>query len=406
VYPESQRGMSCLALNAGARAVNFHHFQYGIASTKFRWNLSGTYQQVIPRYISIDKMGVEREFLLECGLSLSDIYTRVFLKGYQWPFDSNKVDGSSYIDILVHEEILKNRKVFLDYTKNPKGFTFDVLGDEALEYLKKSNGLHETPIERLKRMNPLAIELYKNHSIDLSKDLLEINVCSQNHNGGILVDLNYQTDIKNLFVVGEAAGTFGAYRPGGSALNSTQVGSLRAASEIAKRDKFYEVDALEIDKQLTEIDELILKLKSRKSKCNINLLLADIREGMSYYASFKRDLDGMQELKKKLEIIIDDYFTSYSIEKDDLITNYFEVHDTLQSAKVALISMIFAAKNIGSYGGAISTNKGNIIKCDKFDKNRRIVSSLNESYFEDIKDFNKEEDWFETVWANYINEKK
>lgn len=406
VYPESQRGMSSLALNAGARAVNFQHFQYGIASTKFRWNLSGTYQQVIPRYISIDEMGVEREFLLDCGLSLSDIYTRVFLKGYQWPFDSNKVEGSSYIDILVHDEIIKNRKVYLDYTRNPKGFSFELLSTEAFDYLKKSGGLYGTPIERLKSMNPLAIELYKNHGIDLSKSNLEINVCSQNHNGGILVDCNYQTDIENLFVVGEAAGTFGAYRPGGSALNSTQVGSLRAACEIIRRDKSYSVDVDAIDNQISEMDELILNLKKRKSKGDINLLLDDIRQSMSYYCSYIRELDKMEELQKRLKLIINDYLTFYSIGQNDLITNYFEVYDTLQSAKVALNSMIFAAKNIGSYGGAISTQNGKLLKVRKFDKGRRIVSTLDKSYFEDIKDFHKDEDWFETVWANYRIEKR
>lgn len=406
VYPESQRGMSCLALNIGARAVNFHHFQYGIASVKFRWNLSGTYQQVIPRYLSIDEMGVEREFLLDSGLSLTDIYSRIFLKGYQWPFDSKKINGSSYIDIMVHEEVLKNRKVYLDYTKNPQSFTFDILSKEAFEYLRKSNGLYETPIERLKMMNPLAIELYKKNGIDLSKSYLEINVCSQNHNGGVLVDCNYQTDIENLFVVGEAAGTFGAYRPGGSALNSTQVGSLRAVCEIKRRSKSYSVDMDQIDNQLSEICNLISNIIQRKSKENINSLLEDIRTKMSLNASFVRNLKEMEKLDEKLEIIIDEYFTCYSIDKDNLISNYFEVYDTLQSARVALNSMIFAAKNIGSYGGAISTYNDKIIELVNLEKNRRIVSTLSKSYFENIKDFKKEEDWFETVWASYRSEKE
>jgi succinate dehydrogenase/fumarate reductase flavoprotein subunit len=406
VYPESQRGMSSLALRVGAKATNFQHFQYGIASTKFRWNLSGTYQQVIPRYLSIDEDGVEREFLSTSDLSLSEIYSRVFLKGYQWPFDSNKIDGSSYIDVLVHKEILKNRKVFLDYTKNPKEFSFDLLSKEAFEYLKKSNGLKDTPFERLKEMNPLAIDLYKNHDIDLSKEYLEIKVCSQNHNGGILVDCNYQTTIENLFVVGEAAGTFGAYRPGGTALNSTQVGSLRAASTIIKRDASYEKDEAAIDEQLLKLENLIASLKNRKSKSNISLLMEEISEQMSKYASYIRDLNQMEQLEKKLQIIIDEYFSLYSIEKGDLNTKYFEVYDNLLSSKVALSSMIFAAKNIGSYGGAISTKNNKIIESKELIKNRRVVSTLNKSHFEEITDFKKEEDWFETVWARYRNEQK
>ena len=64
VYPESQTGASGIAFEAGARGINLTESQYGIASIKFRWNLSGTYQQVIPRYVSTDKNGGdEREFL-------------------------------------------------------------------------------------------------------------------------------------------------------------------------------------------------------------------------------------------------------------------------------------------------------------------------------------------------------
>ena len=41
--------------------------------------------------------------------------TKVFLKGYQWPFDVRKIDGgSSIIDILVYiETCIKGRRVFL-----------------------------------------------------------------------------------------------------------------------------------------------------------------------------------------------------------------------------------------------------------------------------------------------------
>ncbi|MCK5821302.1 MAG: FAD-binding protein [Bacteroidales bacterium] len=65
VYPESQRGSMGLALDVGAQACNLTESQFGIASVKFRWNLSGSYQQVIPRYFSLDKSGVEHDFLNE-----------------------------------------------------------------------------------------------------------------------------------------------------------------------------------------------------------------------------------------------------------------------------------------------------------------------------------------------------
>ena len=50
---------------AGACAANLPESQYGLASKKFRWNVSGTYMQVIPRVISRSADGIsdEQEFL-------------------------------------------------------------------------------------------------------------------------------------------------------------------------------------------------------------------------------------------------------------------------------------------------------------------------------------------------------
>lgn len=65
VYPCGHTGMTGMALEAGAKMNNLQEWQYGLASVDFRWNVSGTYQQVLPRYISVDADGVEREFLLD-----------------------------------------------------------------------------------------------------------------------------------------------------------------------------------------------------------------------------------------------------------------------------------------------------------------------------------------------------
>lgn len=245
VYPESQTGSHGMAFEAGAAGVNLTESQYGLASLEFRWNLSGTYQQVIPRYFSTDKNGRdEREFLNDYFPDMGKLATAIFLKGYQWPFDPRKAGGfgSSLIDILVYQETVnKGRRVFLDFKHNPGGagkledFSFELLSPEAFAYLEKSGALLATPIERLRRMNQPAIDIYENHGIDLAKKNLEIAVCAQHNNGGLKGNIWWESNIQHLFPVGEANGTHGVYRPGGSALNSGQVGSLRAALFIGKR---------------------------------------------------------------------------------------------------------------------------------------------------------------------------
>ena len=181
VYPESQTGMTGMALEAGAAACNLQEWQYGLASTKFRWNVSGTYQQVLPRYIAVDREGRQREFLPEYFEHPEQALDMVFLKGYQWPFDTDKIGGSSIIDILVHHEIFhKGNRVYMDFRTDPKGLEkgFGGLSEEAFSYLERSGALLETPIARLGKMNPQAIQLYASHGIDLYTEPLEVAVCA------------------------------------------------------------------------------------------------------------------------------------------------------------------------------------------------------------------------------------
>ncbi|MBQ3146365.1 MAG: FAD-binding protein [Oscillospiraceae bacterium] len=236
VYPECHHGSTGLAIEAGAKMQNLALWQYGLASTKPRWNVSGTYMQVLPRFVSMDEKGNEHDFLWDYFTDKYEGLSLVFLKGYQWPFDPKKAEkGSSQIDLLVYRECVeRDRRVYLDFTKNPFPIDFNKLSNEAFEYLNKAGATFGTPIERLQKMNAPAIELYKTKGVDLYSEYLPIALCAQHNNGGIAVDMWWQTSVKGLFAVGECAGTHGIARPGGSALNAGQVGSLRAAQYISE----------------------------------------------------------------------------------------------------------------------------------------------------------------------------
>lgn len=240
VYPIGHTGSSGVLFEAGVLGKNLTEWQFGLASTCPRWNVSGTYMQVLPRFVSIDENGNEYEFLSEYFTDEGEMLSMIFKKGYEWPFDSRKVmNGSSIIDLLVYRECkLKNRRVYLDFRKNPNGkenVPFDKLTEEAYSYLENAEALFGTPIERLAHMNQPAIDLYMEKGVDIRTELLEIALCAQHNNGGADIDLFWQSGVEGLFVVGEAAGSHGVYRPGGSALNAGQVGSMRAAQYIANR---------------------------------------------------------------------------------------------------------------------------------------------------------------------------
>ncbi len=247
VYPPVHTGAIGVALRAGVCAQNLPESQFGLASTGFRWNVSGTYMQVIPRVVSVEASGQGEpvEFLRPYFPSTGHMCSHVFLKGYQWPLDARKViGGSSLIDILVYiETVLRGRRVLLDFRSNPQQFRFDQLSEEARRYLEKSGAVGPRPIDRLVHMNPQAVELYRDQGIDLYREPLEVAVCAQHNNGGLAGNCWWESiNTKHLFPVGEVNGSHGVARPGGCALNAGQVGGFRLAELIARRYRQWTLD--------------------------------------------------------------------------------------------------------------------------------------------------------------------
>ena len=108
---------------------------------------------------------------------------------------------------------------------------------EVLDKIKKDGKAipvtHFTCVANTKEGIKEQLQTYLDHGIDLSREKIAVSICAQHNNGGLAVDCWWQTNIRGIFAVGEAAATHGIYRPGGSALNSGQVGSTRAAQYIA-----------------------------------------------------------------------------------------------------------------------------------------------------------------------------
>ena len=313
VYPRGQIGLHGPALRAGLEACNLTESQYGLASIRFRWNVSGTYMQVVPRIFSTGPGGPgddEREFLTEYFDDMPAMATNIFLKGYQWPFDAQRITGrqSSLIDMAVHQEtVVRGRRVWMDFLRNPAGaegwaaFGIDALGAEALDYLRKTGALQERPIERLGHMNPPAIDIYAENGIDLHAEPLEIAVCAQHMNGGFAVNTWWESTVPRTFVIGEMAGTHGVKRPGGSALNAGQVGAMRAAEYIAKVYARAEPDPPDVD-EATEsaLADVVAGLEARVEKGARAAVTADeamgeIRQRMTRFGAHLRGEAGAAE---------------------------------------------------------------------------------------------------------------
>ncbi len=432
VYPVSQSGTSGLAFEAGVRGRNLTEWQYGLASVRPRWNVSGTYMQVLPRVFSAEEDGTdEREFLLDFFGNVPEMLSRLFLKGYQWPFDVRKVEGgSSVIDILVYLESRKGRKVWLDYRKNPAdgAFSFDELEPEAREYLEKAGACFGTPIERLRHMNQPAVDFYLEKGVDLAAEPLEIALCAQHNNGGLAVDCWWQTNLEGFFAAGEAAGSHGVYRPGGSALNAGQVGSTRAAQYIAacRKGNCDESNGIRLAKEaLDRLDRLADAVlisrdgQSADSRRDARKILSEIAADMSVCGAAIRDVRRIEEQIRKDKDLLETLENAVFVKDGKELRWFFRLRDTL----ISQIMYLSAMKDYAEQGGK---SRGSALYTDPVN-GRRPYPELPEEFIFAVDDGSRgnmlqeiswdggecrtewrtvhpipeDEDFFENVWRTY-----
>lgn len=424
VYPFSQHGSTGVAFLAGALGKNLTEWQYGLSSVKPRWNVSGTYMQCLPCFISTGQDGSDRrEFLKDYFKSDGELLTKTFMKGYQWPFDVRKIEnGSSIIDILVYiEQYIKKRRIFLDFTTNPvENPDFSVMDDEAYNYLKKAGALFGTPIERLMHMNAPAVEFYKNHGIDLSKEPLEIALCAQHNNGGLDVDIWWQTNIEGLFAAGEAAATHGVYRPGGSALNAGQVGAARAAKFIALTRTGDPSDSEVFEKaSRAQIEEIIgIAEAVCKGSSNAHEKLDYVRKKMSEVASAIRDMRKIEEHIDTVKNLLEGFTKEIRVKDRSELKSAFILYDTLVSQYVYLCAMRdyinHGGKSRGSAlyyapDGKLMENLPEIFRFSLDDNNLAgivQVGGLDEAgncafHWRPVRSIPDEDSFFENVWRSF-----
>ena len=437
VYPVSQTGGMGVLLEAGADAKNLTESQFGIASVKFRWNLSGTFQQCIPRYVSTKQDGTDECEFLDAYFDTSEqLLTAIFLKGYQWPFDPRKAadQGSSLIDLLVYQEtVLRGRRVYLDYMHNPscmekKGcLTFEHLVGEAREYLENCGGLLESPFARLQYINPSAIEVYSSHQIDISKEYLEIAVCAQHNNGGIAGNQWWETSIRHLFAIGEVNGSHGVYRPGGSALNSGQVGGYRASQYIAKhysgkameREAFFRRHWMEIEPEVRFAEMALKENRAPEKWLDLKEERRMLGSRMTKYGACIRTADAIRKAISENRKQWDRLLKLDRLEKSAQLKEYYQLKQLLVSQYVYLQAMLDYDGQVGiSRGSYLVYNPKGILPNGKLDETFRSITKETDTtvlqeisydadtgscevWWRPVRPLPEEDTWFENVWKKY-----
>jgi succinate dehydrogenase / fumarate reductase, flavoprotein subunit len=437
VYPRFCFGSLGMALEAGVEATNLTESQFGIGTrrTEFPWNLSGTYVQVMPDIYSIDDDGKEHHFLGEYFRTTQEMVSNVFRKGYQWPFHSTRMLDyqSSLVDLAIFVESKKGRKIVMDFNRNPQAvpgdqpFSLERLDEDVRAYLENNDALQEMPVDRLKRMNPLAIELYRMHGRDIEKDPLPFNVSNQHMNGGVKVDIWARSSMKGVYAIGEVAGTHGVTRPGGSALNAGQVFGMRCAKHIGSLS-LSTPSPEALAEVRTQVEGLIDEAKAGLGNTT-GLKMAEARDElqarMSDHAGFicqAEDVPGALKAAGELNNRIE---TEGMQAKASQLAQYFQWKQTALTSEAVLKALdYYVAKGGGSRGAramcsasgedcpegrAVDLEAYRFIREKSEDKEKKIVVSYVEGEFlvkeEAIRD---REDtgkiFFEKNWSPYLTE--
>ena len=325
------------------------------------------------------------------------------------------------MDLAVFREKQRGRRVFLDYRRNPSEaddhgtLRLEKLSEKAREYLTNSNALLPTPIERLEKMNRPAIDLYASHGIDLYNERLEIAVCAQHCNGGLAVENSREsTSLKDFYAVGECAGTFGVYRPGGSALNSTQTGSLFAAIAIAKKKKAF---AMPSEAVLSDISDEIGMLSAMTggdvSRDEILSRRMAMGKRMSECAAFLRNEAKLQtsiaKCREELLRFTEDYRLQDEADMTDALINRDVLQTQLTYFGAILDYIADGGKSRGSYlllqDGAddllsavpeIDTAHAAFVQNTALGRDLSVTS-----FFEAVRPLPESDQWFENVWNRF-----
>ena len=360
VFPGGMTGDGfAMAYEAGAELVNMEFVQIGIASTKTKFNCSGSMMRAIPRLVNSEG----EEFLAQyfpTGTSAAEIANTVFLKGASWPVSYEH--KTHIIDIALYKEWKAGRRTFLDFGRNPQGFSFDWLTAENQARYRREMTLdlgvtlrNKTPIERLREINQPSLDWFAEYGIDLMKgDLIEVAACAQHFQGGIKINAQARTTVPFVWAAGETAGgQHGANRPGGNALLDCQVfgriaGEDAAACVKASKSKPLQAPELSADEQIltAAVDGVLGEIaQSDGRKTGAMDFRRNLQALTEAGAGIVRTESGLRESLTQLEIIKAEGFAM----GDKSPAYFFENQSLLLTAEAVLRAALLRDESRGPH---------------------------------------------------------
>lgn len=234
------------------------------------------------------------------------------------------------------------------------------------------------PEEQVQTKLHTMVQQFKDVGIDIINEPMVVAPTAHHFMGGIRIDGNCESNIKNLFAAGEAtSGVHGANRLGGNALADTQVFGNIAGVQSSKRAQ--ETDLEQPDKK--EIDNEIGRISSLWTEGTYEPedIKTEIQDIMWKYVAIVRDEEGLKqaqiELDKLQEKTKDMNVPSYTEYNTHLVTA-LEVISMIKLAKLIVQSALLRKESRGAHYRIDypEKNDAEYLKSFVINKNREVTT--------------------------------
>jgi succinate dehydrogenase/fumarate reductase flavoprotein subunit len=237
----------------------------------------------------------------------------------------------------------------------------------------------------------------------------------------------WESDLKHLFPVGEVNGSHGVYRPGGSALNSGQVGSFRAAQYISKKyltppmnDKDFFIESAEGIKNTLA---LVSKWMQLGSSPDNKKYLSEIRKRMTDAGGIIRNIKKVEKASSEAEELLE------KLPKLIGAGSVRELYDSFMLMDQCFTHLLYlGAINFYIAMGGRSRGSYIVVNPDKFVEENKLTNLQNpelcrydsevenkilvtcykdgaiHANLEEVREIPEQNLWFEKVWKDYLED--
>ena len=225
-----------------------------------------------------------------------------------------------------------------------------------------------------------------------------------------------------MFAAGECAGTHGITRPGGSALNAGQVGSLRAAQYISQNGNITISDG-DFEKILNEAESAHKKQLENISKNydNIDEMISAAQRRMSDNAAAIRNKSNMEKALRETEKELSHICENAGVSEKSKLYKFYKLKDILVTQLAVLAAMINYADTVGDTRGSslCYDEKGKLrdgleemFRFSEENGNTRakvqetvILGNEFKCCWRDVRPIPKNSNFFENIWRGYRENK-